>query len=282
MANWIDDIVWTYSSARAASEVMTEHAASRTWDKTGWPHHYVYSNCQAQGMLFASRWLEHETNIRVFVGALPADQYYPLKLDADKTITDPALRTKAHEIVERLRTCDRQIWDNIEGLSMPKAETVDEETIAEQTIAARIAVITDVRPHGENLSIVTVLGHEVVANRKEDGSFRWTKDEVCIYVPEGMIIPDDVLKERGYWDEEKDRGMLDGKKRNLVKMRRFAGHESRGLLLKVDLPESRNLLPKVNYENEKKHWIARGDQDLSVNIGDDVSSFLGITERVVA
>jgi hypothetical protein len=59
--------------------------------------------------------------------------------------------------------------------------------------------VTDVRPHGDNLSIVTVDGHEVVANRMEDGSFRWEAGEVCVYVPENTILPDEVLKERGYW-----------------------------------------------------------------------------------
>lgn len=271
VSSWPDHIISSFEADRIASLAMTTHASSRPWDKTEWPHHSVYSARQGQGMLFASHWRDHEGKIRQFIKALPADQYYPLNPDADKTISDPALRTNAHEIVPRLARADRASLESLTGI-MEEAETVEPTALA-----ARIAVIDDVRPHGENLSIVTVSGNEVVANRRGDGSLRWAKGEICVYVPEGMIIPDDLLKERGYWDDEKNRGMLDGKKRNLVKMRRFAGHESRGLLLKVGLPET----PWFGDEPCNKHWIDRGDQNLSVDVGDDVSDFLGITVRVV-
>lgn len=132
-----------------------------------------------------------------------------------------------------------------------------------------VTKVDAVRPHGENLSIVTVGEHEVIANRKSDGTFRWEAGEVCVYVPEGAIIPDDVLKERGYWDEEKDRGLLDGGKRNRVKMKKLAGFESRGLLFKV----ARNDL-------EESLWLQRGGTNIKVEVGDNVMDFLGITEFV--
>lgn len=130
-------------------------------------------------------------------------------------------------------------------------------------MTATVAVINDVRPHGDNLTIVTVAGNEVVANRKEDGSYRWEAGEVCVYVAEGSIIPDDVLKARGYWDDEKGKGLLEGKKGNRVKMRRFAGHESRGLLFKLDdtfvekveTPSRKDLLELVDSWNAYKTVI---------------------------
>lgn len=132
-----------------------------------------------------------------------------------------------------------------------------------------VAKVDSVRPHGDNLSIVKVGDFEVVASRKEDGSFRWTEGETCVYVPEGAIIPEDVLKERGYWDEEKNKGLLEGKKGNRVKMRRFAGFESRGLLFKTvtdrgDLPEG-------------SAAISNGSTTKIVNLGDNVAEFFGIT-----
>lgn len=139
-------------------------------------------------------------------------------------------------------------------------------------MTAKIQTITSVEPYGENLSVVTTSeGHQVIANRKEDGSFRWSVNESVCYVSEGSIIPEDVLKERGYWDTEKDRGLLDGGPRNRVKMKKLAGFESRGLLFKV--------IEHGHGPLEGELWVTRGD-DHSVMLteGSDVSEFLGITE----
>lgn len=144
-----------------------------------------------------------------------------------------------------------------------------------------VTKVDAVRDHGENLTIVTVGDHEVVANKQEDGTPRWTAGEPVIYVPEGAIVPEDVLKERHYWNEEKGKGLLEGNKGNRVKMRRFAGFESRGLLFKVGLPGENW---SDNVSEEKPFWIVREslgtDNDiLDVAIGDDVAEFLGITEH---
>ncbi len=135
-----------------------------------------------------------------------------------------------------------------------------------------ITTVQAIRPHGDSLSIVTVDGHEVVANRLEDGSFRWTEGEVCVYVPENAIIPEDVLKERGYWNDEKNKGLLGGSKGNRVKMQRFAGHESRGLLFKVETSGEAN--PSL--------WLERGEEDVweDIEVGDNVKDYLGITEYI--
>jgi hypothetical protein len=139
------------------------------------------------------------------------------------------------------------------------------------TIACLVTTVQDVRPHGDNLTIVTVDGNEVVANKREDGSPRWAVGEECVYIPEGAIIPEDVLRERGYWDTEKDRGLLAGGKRNRVKMQRFAGHESRGLLFKLHRADTGMT---CLYALE----IRCGQESLRVRRGDDVAEFLGITE----
>jgi hypothetical protein len=147
-------------------------------------------------------------------------------------------------------------------------------------VSAVIQTVESVEPYGENLSIVTTSeGHKVIANRKQDGSFRWKEGEVVCYVSEGSIIPDDVLKERGYWDEEKDRGLLDGGKRNRVKMKKLAGFESRGLLFKVAMIATSEMIPTgmiitrtVMVDGKCDHHIA------PVEIGEDVSEFFGITE----
>lgn len=159
-------------------------------------------------------------------------------------------------------------------------------------MTARIATVTGVRRHGETLTIVTVRDgdavHEVVANLKEDGTPRWAEGETVVYVSEGSIVPEDVLRERGYWNEAgnggKGKGYLDGKKGNLVKMRRMADFESRGLLLKTRSGSfmgadvifvDRSAAPVTE---DHTVWVDR-EAARGVQIGDDVSGFLGITEK---
>lgn len=136
-------------------------------------------------------------------------------------------------------------------------------------MAVIITRVESVKPHGDNLSIVTVDGNEVVANRDEKGDFRWSMGEVCAYVPENSIVPEDVLKERHYWQEGAKKGDLGGSKGNRVKMQRFAGHESRGLLFKV-------------VPGPSGYWIERDGVTLAVEIGQDVTEFLGVTDYVAA
>jgi len=156
-------------------------------------------------------------------------------------------------------------------------------------MTARIATVSDVRRHGDNLTIVTVKDgdqiHEVVANLQDDGTPRWEPGEILIYVAEGSIVPDDVLRERHYWDDDKGVGLLEGKKGNRVKMRRFAGFESRGLLFKTRSGSfmgqpltfvDRKGAPKLDGEGETV-FVDR--MALAVSVGDDVSGHLGITEH---
>lgn len=160
-------------------------------------------------------------------------------------------------------------WSDNAKSSQLLADTIvakwrDLQALSRQTPRAPVSIVTDVRPHGDNLSIVKVEGNEVVANRRDDGSFRWQVGEIVVYVPEGMIVPDDVLQDRGYWHDGK--GMLAGKRRNRVKMRCFAGHESRGLLFKV-------------VEHGGIPAIVRGDAVIAAQIGDDAADFLGLVDH---
>lgn len=145
-------------------------------------------------------------------------------------------------------------------------------------MTAVIQTVASVEPHGENLSIVTTSeGHKVIANKREDGSFRWTQGEPVCYVSEGSILPEDVLKERGYWDTEKDRGLLDGGPRNRVKMKKLAGFESRGLLFKVHEGKVQGV--EEGAVETPCYFVARGPEMFAgAQMGQDVSEFLGITE----
>lgn len=141
-----------------------------------------------------------------------------------------------------------------------------------------VTKVDAVRDHGDTLTIVTVGEHEVVANKHEDGTPRWVAGEPVIYVPEGAIVPEDVLQERGYWDEVKGKGLLEGKRGNRVKMRRFAGFESRGLLFKVEVSESPY---GIGFVRRDSHPTEGMPKILVVDYGTNVMDFLGITEHTV-
>jgi hypothetical protein len=157
---------------------------------------------------------------------------------------------------------------------------------------AFITHVVSVRPFLNNLSVVKVEGsdNEVVANRTETGGFRWSVNEPVVYVPEGMIVPDDVMQERGYWNDEKSRGLLEGKKYNLVKMRRFGPEEdrleSRGLLFKI---EDSHLLFNERGIMAEVFPVRRGERlttDMGwengpppITMGSDVTEFLGLTVK---
>lgn len=144
-------------------------------------------------------------------------------------------------------------------------------------MTARIAIVTDVRPHGDNLTIVKVQDedrtHEIIANLQDDGRARYAVDELVVYVSEDSIIPDDVLQERNYWKADTvkgtGKGMLGGKKGNRVRMRVIAGFESRGLLFKTR---------QGSFMGMPFTFVDR-DTSLAVTLGDDVTGHLGIEDH---
>ena len=158
-------------------------------------------------------------------------------------------------------------------------------------MTARIATVADVRPHGDNLTIVRVQDgadiREVVAGL-DNGLPRWEKDEIVVYVAEGSLVPEDVLRERNYWNDTKGKGELEGNRGNRVKMRRMVGFDSRGLLFKTRRGSFMGV-PIVFVDRKANGGgdAPRTDPDtglplavaLGVNVGDDVSAHLGITEH---
>jgi RNA ligase (TIGR02306 family) len=58
--------------------------------------------------------------------------------------------------------------------------------------------------------------------------------DLVVYIPEGALVPQDVLETLNLWDAEKGRGRLDGSGGNRVKARVIRGLLSQGLVLSVD------------------------------------------------
>jgi RNA ligase (TIGR02306 family) len=136
------------------------------------------------------------------------------------------------------------------------------------TFEVLVRTVDDVidHPNADRLSIVKILGYEAITNKLEDGSHRFVKGEPVVYVPESAVIPVHVLKERGYWDEAKDKGMLAGKDGTRVKAIRLRSILSQGLVWKVESDETGDLFVDSCLRMQE------------VNVGDAVAEFFGITK----
>lgn len=126
-------------------------------------------------------------------------------------------------------------------------------------------------PNADRLSLLKIFGFTAIAAKREDGSHRYSKGDSVVYVPEGAIVPEFLLRQ-GFWDETKNAGILAGKNGDRVKSIRLRGIFSQGILFPVlrDYPDGE--INGVGYlVNE------RGDERVVVP-GDDVADFLGITK----
>jgi RNA ligase (TIGR02306 family) len=130
--------------------------------------------------------------------------------------------------------------------------------------------VDDVRdhPNADRLSLVRILGYEAISAKLEGGSHRYQVGDPVVYVPEAAVLPEDVLKQFGFWNEEKGIGMLAGKAGDRVKAIRLRGILSQGLIFPTEFAS----------ELQNRRAIRRGDDARYVEVGDDVAEFLGITK----
>lgn len=111
-------------------------------------------------------------------------------------------------------------------------------------------------PHADRLSIVKILGYEAIVAKDSV-----QKGEAIVYVPEAAIIPEEVLRQYNFWNEEKGIGMLAGKKGDRVKIVTLRKRNSQGLIFKLD-----------------NGHVRLGSMRRPVAVGDDVAAFFGITK----
>lgn len=112
----------------------------------------------------------------------------------------------------------------------------------------------------------------VVSMKLDDGSPRYEFGDAVVYVSEGSIVPDYLLKQ-GFWNEEKGMGILAGPKGNRVKASNFRGVRSHAILFPT------NQVVFSFDEDFTDLFAIRNEQGKSekFNLDDDVSEFLGIT-----
>lgn len=148
----------------------------------------------------------------------------------------------------------------------------------------RVINVVD-HPDAEKLSLVTFTrtprmddnetNYPILVSAKlADGTPRYKVGDWCVFLPENAILPEWLLKKMDFWDEAKGKGTLAGSKGNRVKMRRFAGFESKGALY-GDFQD-------VDHFELDAFLIGESDKRIYVQYAENVQEHLGITEYVAA
>lgn len=97
--------------------------------------------------------------------------------------------------------------------------------MAEFIVEPKIVTVEE-HPNAERLDIVKVEGFNCVSQKGV-----YETGDCAIYVPENAVVPVEVLKHFGFWNEEKDKGLLAGAQGNRVKPVKLRGVISEGILL---------------------------------------------------
>src|ERR1035437_8216860 len=88
-------------------------------------------------------------------------------------------------------------------------------------------------PNADKLNIVKIGGYECITNKNVDGSPRYNQGDAVLYIPEGAVMPEWLLRRLDMWDHDKNKGVLAGSAGNRVKMIKLRGMFSAGILYPV-------------------------------------------------
>ena len=89
--------------------------------------------------------------------------------------------------------------------------------------ATHLNVVRGAAPGGEPL--------QFVSQKLEGGVPRYKVGDLVAHIPDGALLPDDLMKRLDVWDHQNNRGHLKGAGRNRMKASRFRGFLSEGMLM---------------------------------------------------
>ena len=90
-----------------------------------------------------------------------------------------------------------------------------------------VQITIEEHPNADALELAAVGGFRAVVKK---GRFK-TGDWVA-YVPEAAVLPEWLLKQEGFWNDEKGKGMMAGSQGNRVKPVKLRGALSEGICIK--------------------------------------------------
>ena len=144
------------------------------------------------------------------------------------------------------------------------------------TFEVNIKKISNVEKHpdADKLTIVSIDGYKCIANLKDDGTFRYNTGDYAVYIPEDAVLPDELLKFMGFWDDTKGKGTLAGSSGNRVKAIRLRGVVSQGLLMPVEVVRLLNFQEYmsngamiVHLPNERNIAVVDPTTNIADNLG---------------
>jgi tRNA-binding EMAP/Myf-like protein len=140
-------------------------------------------------------------------------------------------------------------------------------------MVAKVLRVDEVTPHpnADRLSIVLVghgwETHQCVSAKLPDGTPRYKVGDRVVHVAVGSRVPESLLR-KGFWDEEKGKGLLGGDDGNVVHPFKIRGVTSSGILYTVD---------EFDGFDEGDHFsLAHEFPGRTFEDGEDVSELLGV------
>lgn len=130
-------------------------------------------------------------------------------------------------------------------------------------------------PNADRLTIYNIGGYNCISNKLEDGSDRYNVGDLVVYIPENALLPEWLLKEMGFWNEEKNCGILAGKDGNRVKPLKLRNIFSEGVIYPVYRVRDEGGEVWYNLYSDNGKLLSGAETEM---IDENVADFLGITK----
>jgi RNA ligase (TIGR02306 family) len=137
-----------------------------------------------------------------------------------------------------------------------------------ETKVCRIGSVVK-HPNADTLYICKINDWTTITNRSD----RFV-GELVVYIPEGSILPEWMLKRLEFWNAETNKGILAGSDGNRLKAMKLRGVLSQGVMFPVEI----NLDNTDPYNTVVTHYIRTENVRVQVSEGDDVHEALGVTK----
>lgn len=135
-------------------------------------------------------------------------------------------------------------------------------------------------PNADRLSLIRIDDFICISAKLENGEHRYKKGDLLVYVPEGAIVPENLLK-RGFWDETKNKGILAGSKGNRVKAIKLRDIVSQGIVFPVIDGEVEGIkIPtKINENVADILGITKYVPEIPIGMAGEVLNLFGIPDK---
>ena len=143
----------------------------------------------------------------------------------------------------------------------------------------RVASVED-HPNADRLNLVRLegLGYVCISGKLEDGTPRYKVGDWVVYIPSAAILPEWLLKRMDFWNDETGKGTLAGSMGNRVKPLKLRGIFSEGVLFPVEWDDELAMEGGGSVVAAPSNDDSNVEDLLQVELGQDVSGFLGITK----